>query len=79
VLAYRVPLHGKRQTSEFSRARGCLNFEVFHHEYRSNHPENSFKEIDSPWVKTLPGSILKKLYVSAGVFVVLVRVLEEVL
>jgi hypothetical protein len=37
-----------------------------------NRPQNAFKEIDSPWVKTVLGAILKKLYVSAGVFVVLV-------
>jgi hypothetical protein len=42
-----------------------------------NHPENAFKEIDSPWVKTVLGFILKKLYVGAGVFIVLV--LEEVM
>jgi hypothetical protein len=36
-------------------------------------PENAFKEMDSPRVKTASGSILKKLYMSAGVSVVLVR------
>jgi hypothetical protein len=37
-----------------------------------NHPENAFKEIDLPWVKTVLGLILKKLYEDADVFVVLV-------
>ena len=69
VLAYGVLLHGAGQTPKFTRFKlepirvsGCLNFEVFHHEYRSNRPENAFKEIDSPRVKTVLCFILKKLY-----------------
>jgi hypothetical protein len=72
VLAHRVLLHGAGQAPKFTRSKfepipvsGCLNFEVFHHEYRSNRPENAFKEIDSPRVKTVLGLRLKKLYEDA--------------
>jgi hypothetical protein len=33
-----------------------------------NRPENAFKELDSPRVKTLLGCILKKLYLGKGLF-----------